>query len=110
LGQSVNGTIDADGPRCFPNWDATARCLQYEVKVPTEGTLVATLTVSGPSRGTYNSEVFLVASDGNWFIHDDVWPEQHVSASVLPGDVFRVVVPSYGPFPDAFEVRADARP
>ena len=112
VGQTVSGAVEEADPRCFHNWDATGRCRQYEVRVAADGTLVATLTGSGPSRGLYNTEVFLMAGDGSWtFDRDaDAWPERHVSLPARRGEAYRVVVISYGPFPDAFEVRADVQP
>ena len=110
VGQSVSGAIESADAACFPNWDATGRCRQYEVRVAVDGTLVATLTGSGPSRGMYNTELFLAAADGAWESAETTWPQRRVSMPARRGDAYRVVVLSYGPFPDAFEVRADAQP
>ena len=110
VGETVNATIESGDPRCFPNWDATGRCRQDQVRPATTGELIATLTGSGPSRGMFNTEVFLLLADGSWFRAEDAWPERHISAAVGQGESYRIVVLSYGPFPDPFELRADVTP
>jgi hypothetical protein len=76
----------------------------------TDGTLHGTLRVSGPSRGIYNPELFLVASDGTWAWAPESWPERSVSMPARRGETYRIVVLAYGPFPEAFEVTAELSP
>ena len=110
LGQTVTEAIESSDARCFPAWDATGRCRQYEVTVAADSTLIATLVGSSPSRGEYNTELFLVTAEGDWRDATHTWPERQVSMPAKSGQSFRLLVLSYGPFPDAFEIRADARP
>ena len=108
-GNNVQAVIEDGDPRCFPSWDATGRCRQYDVTTPANGTLVATLTASGSSRGSWNPDVFLVAPDGSWTVADDTWPTKHVSGQIQGGVAYRVVVISYGPFPDVLQVNVEVR-
>jgi hypothetical protein len=110
-GQVVAGAIESADPVCFPNWDSTGHCQQYEVTAPLDGSLVAILTwPPGPSRGIYSPELFLVAPDQSWIWADEIFPNRRGSAHVSKGDTYRLVVLSYGPFPDRYELTADVYP
>lgn len=102
---TVQGTVNDRDPACFPNWDASGRCRQHDLTMPADGTLLA--TVRWTSRGFYNPEVFLVTPEGHWVYSDDpAWPERQVSLPAKTGLTYRIVVISYGPFPDGFELTA----
>jgi len=103
-GDSIDVMIEDSDPRCFPNWDSIGRCGQFDATVPADGTLVATLTASGPSRASWNPDVFIAASDGRWIYPDFGWPATRVSLPVERGLTYRVVVLSYGPFPDVLQL------
>jgi hypothetical protein len=107
IGQRVEGAVDALDADCFPAWDARGRCRAYQLTVEATGTLVATMTGTGPSRGLSNPEIFLIAPDGRWTWSGEGWPERHVDMAATSGLVYRVVVISYGPFPDAFALMVD---
>lgn len=92
----VKGIVDGTYPDCFPGWDATGHCRQYDFVAGSDGLVVATLTWSGPSRGLHDPDVFLVAPDGAWEYTKDAWPEKHVTIRVRSGLTYRVVVMSYG--------------
>ena len=107
IGDRIHGVVEAADPGCFPAWDATGRCRAYEVVAPMEGTLVANLTDTGPTRGIYDPEVFLVAPDGAWTFSTEGWPDRQVSFAARSGLSYLVVVISYGPFPDAFTLKVE---
>jgi hypothetical protein len=95
---------------CFPNWDSTGRCRQYDLTAAMDGTLVAVLTWPGPSRGIYSPELFLVAPDQSWIWADEIFPNRRGSARISKGETFRLVVLAYGPYPDRYELTADVHP
>ena len=106
-GEVVPGSIELADPACFPNWDSAGRCRQYELTAPTDGTLLATLKVSGPTRGPYNPELFLVAPDASWYWAPEEWPERRLRLQARQGESYRIVVVAYGPYPEAFQITAD---
>lgn len=106
-GTTIDVTIQQTDPACFPNWDSSGRCRQFDVAMPADGTLVATLTYPGPSRGDWNPDVFIAAPDGQWVPPDFGWPDRQVRSPAKQGMTYRVVVLSYGPFPDAVQLMVD---
>lgn len=108
-GASVDVTILADDPQCFPNWDSTGRCRQFEVTLPTDGTLVASVTLPVPDRGWWNPEVFIAAPDGDWREPEYGRTANSVSMSARAGLTYLVVVISYGPFPDVSPLSVEVR-
>lgn len=107
-GQVVAGTVESADPVCFPNWDSSGHCRQYEVTAPVDGLLVVVLNwPAEPPRGIYSPELFLVAPDQSWSFADEVFPNRRGSAQVAKGDTYRLVVLAYGPFPDRYELTAD---
>jgi hypothetical protein len=110
VGEIVSGAIELADPACFPNWDSTGHCRQYELTPSMDGTLIATLGTSAPSRGFYNPELFLVAPDDSWYWAPEDWPERRLRLTVRQGESYRIVVLAYGPFPETFQVTADVVP
>ena len=108
-GSRIEATVEDGDPRCFPNWDSSGRCRQFDVTMTADGTLVATLTGSGPSRGGWNPDVFLAAPDGRWMYPDLQWPANRVSWLAEGGVTYRVVVLSYGPFPDVLQLTVEVQ-
>jgi hypothetical protein len=108
LGAEATATVEEDDPRCFQNWDATGRCEQFEVTMPADGILVATLTLPQPDRGIWTPEIFLVAPNGDWLPHEFGSPTTSVRMAAARGQAYLIVVMSYGPFPDALRVRVEA--
>jgi hypothetical protein len=109
-GVLIEGTVTGDDSVCFPNWDATGHCRQYDFMAASDGVIAATLTWTGPSRGLYDPEVFLAAPDGRWDYAPDAWPEKHVTIGVRGGVTYRVVVMSYGESELSFGLRVDLQP
>jgi hypothetical protein len=107
LGARIDAIVEAGDAECFPNWDARGRCRAFEVVAAASGTLVASMIGSGPSRGMTNPEIFLIAPGGSWTWSDEGWPERHVKMAATNGVVYRIVVISYGPFPDVFALTVD---
>jgi hypothetical protein len=56
-----------------------------------------------------NPELFIVAADGTWTWSGEGWPERQTTLPATAGLVYRVVVISYGPFPDAFALLVDVQ-
>ena len=109
-GTLVQGIINGTYPVCFPNWDATGHCRQYDFVAATDGLLVATLTWAGPSRALYDPEVFLMSPDGGWEYARDAWPEKHVTIRARSGVTYQVVVLSYGESDLSFGLVVDVQP
>jgi hypothetical protein len=103
-GTAVEGIIDGRDPECFPNWDATGHCRQYDVTAPSDGLMLATLQWSEPRRGLFDPDVFLVAPDGVWVYAPDGSGAKQAGLSVKAGLVYHVVVLSYGTEPQAFKL------
>jgi hypothetical protein len=103
-GTPVEAIIDGSDPDCFPDWDATGHCRQYDFTAPSDGMMFATLQWPEPSRGLYNPDVFLVAHDGTWVYAPDGPTEKQARLAVRAGFVYHVVVLSYGAVPQAFRL------
>ena len=99
-GQTVDVTVGSTAPTCFLNWDSTARCRQFDFTSPRDGTLVATLFLRAPSRASDNPDVIIVGPDGDWRAPDFGWPENRAQMLAKEGMSYRIVVLSYGPFPE----------
>jgi hypothetical protein len=108
-GTTVESTVNGGDPVCFPNWDATGHCRQYDFVAASDGLVVATLTWAGPSRGLYDPDVFLVAPDGRWEYTKDAWPEKQVTIPARSGLTYRVVVMSYGASELSFALLVDVQ-
>jgi hypothetical protein len=109
-GQVVTGIVESDDPVCFPNWDSSGHCRQYELTASIDGTLVATLTWPGASRGLWDPDLFLVTPDQSWIWAGELRPGKRGSIPVSRGASYRLVILSYGPFPDRFELAVDVNP
>ena len=109
VGTAVIGTIDGRDPVCYPNWDSSGRCRQFDLTAPADGTLHVTLTWEGPSRGIYDPELFVRTASGSWMYSDDIWPERHARILVTAGASYRIVVIAYGPA-QPFGQRLDLQP
>jgi hypothetical protein len=109
-GTLIEGTVTKADPVCFPNWDSSGHCRQYDFVAASDGVIVATLTWTGPSRGLYDPDVFLAAPDGSWDVAQAGWPEKHVTIAVRSGVTYRVVVMSYGESEFTFGLRVDVQP
>jgi hypothetical protein len=106
----VASAIEATDPVCFPNWDSSGRCRQYELTASINGTLVVTLTWPPPSRGIYDPELFLIAPDQSWIYADNVPPSRRGTIRIARGGKYRIVVLAYGEFPDRFELAVEELP
>jgi hypothetical protein len=109
-GVLIQGTVTGDDSVCFPNWDATGHCRQFDFVSAADGVIAATLTWTGPSRGQYDPDVFLAAPDGYWDFAPAAWPEKHVTIRARSGVTYRVVVMSYGESELSFGLRVDVQP
>jgi hypothetical protein len=107
-GSRVQGTVEAGDPVCFPNWDSSGHCRQFDLTASSDGTLRATLTWEGPSRGVNDPELFLISPDGAWVYSEDPWPERHLTFHGSTGATYRIVVIGYQP-PQAFEVLVEVQ-
>jgi hypothetical protein len=105
----VSGTIGARDPVCYPNWDSSGRCQQFDLTAPADGTLHVTLTWEGPSRGVYDPELFVRTASGAWVYSEDMWPERHARFPMTAGASCRIVVIGYGSA-QPFELRLDLQP
>jgi hypothetical protein len=98
----VQDTIEASAPQCFPNWDASGRCRQYDLEMPLDGTMLVTLQWPGPSRGLYDPEVFVVMPNRSRVDYEGAWPERTLRMKAARGEQFRIVIIAYPPFPNEF--------
>jgi hypothetical protein len=102
-GSRVEAIVEASDPVCFPNWDSSGHCRQFDLTASSDGTLRATLRWEGPSRGVYDPELFVVSPDGAWVYSEDPGPERRLSFRGSIGQTYRIMVIGYQP-PQAFEV------
>lgn len=109
VGTVVSGTIDSRDPVCYPNWDSSGRCQQFDLTVPADGTLNVTLTWEGPSRDVYDPELFVRTPNGSWVYSQGLWPAKHARVLTAAGAPCRIVVIAYGPA-QPFELRLDLQP
>ena len=93
---------------CFPNWDSSGHCRQFDLTASSDGTLRATLKWEGPSRDVYDPELFLISPDGAWVYSEDPWPARHLTFHGSTGQTYRIVVIGYQP-PQAFEVLVEVQ-
>jgi hypothetical protein len=107
-GSGANGIVEAGDPVCFPNWDSSGHCRQFDLAASSDGTLRATLKWEDRSRGVYDPELFVVSPDGAWLYSEDPWPERHLSFRGSAGQTYRIVVIGYQP-PQAFEVLVEVQ-
>ena len=105
-GETAAGVIEFTDPVCFPNWDSTGHCREYQLTAAIDGTLEATLIWEGLDRGFYNPDLFLVAPDESWIWANELFRKKQGTARISAGETHRLVVLSYGPFPDRFELTA----
>lgn len=108
-GTLIEGIVTGADPVCFPNWDATGHCRQFDFVAASDGAIVATLTWT-PSRGLDDPDVFLAAPDGQWEFARDAWPEKHVTIRARSGVTYHVVVMNYGEPELSFGLRVDVQP
>jgi len=110
-GVLIQGTVTGDDSVCFPNWDATGHCRQFDFVSAADGVIAATLTWTGPAcNPLYDPDVFLAAPDGPWDFAHDACPEKHVTIRARSGVTYRVVVMSYGESELSFGLRVDVQP
>jgi hypothetical protein len=109
-GTTAEGTIVAGAPGCYPNWDASGRCAQFDLTPTTDGTLLVRVKWTGPARGSFEPDLFLVTAEGFWVWAGAGWPDKQGTLLVKSGLTYHLVVISYGPFPDTFAVSADVQP
>lgn len=105
-GAVAHGTVEASDPVCFRNWDARGRCRQFEYTVSTDASFRVTL--SWPSRGVSDLELFLLSPDGTWVFSDAPWPERRLEIRGQAGQTYRIVVIGYQP-PQPFEVLVEVQ-
>ena len=105
-GTMVEGVISGTDPVCFPDWDAAGHCHEYDLVMPTDGLLVATLTWAGPSRGLYDPDLFLATPGGGWLYSEDSWPQKRLSMRATSGSTVSLAVLSYGTSEQSFQLLA----
>jgi hypothetical protein len=109
-GRLSEGTIGEGDPACFYNWDASARCRQFNFTPQADGRLVAILKWPEPYGPLTDPDVFLVAPDGAWVISGYGPAEKRVAIPVKSSLTYRIVVMSYVQSPQAFSLLAELQP
>ena len=56
-GSLIQGTVEPGDPVCFPNWDSSGHCRQFDLTASTDGILLATLKWERPSLGLYRPRI-----------------------------------------------------
>jgi hypothetical protein len=102
-GSPVRGIVESGDPICFPTWDSSGHCRQFDLTATSDVILRATLKWEGPSRGVYDPELFLILPDGTWVYSDTPGPERHLTFHGSTGQSYHIVVIGYQP-PQEFEV------
>jgi hypothetical protein len=108
-GMRTEVRVEGSDTTCFPNWDSRGHCRAFDFVAPQSGRLTITLELPSPSRGLADPEVILIAPNGAWDFTSDAWPLRHVAMDAQSDKTYRIVVISYGPFPDTVYVQADLK-
>jgi hypothetical protein len=106
IGQTVDDRVDANAPNCFPEWDISGRCRQFDVVSDGRGVLVAALDWL-PVAGDWGPDVFIVASTGTWVVSPETDPPRTVSFPAEAGSAYRIVVLSYRPAGEDFRLKTE---
>lgn len=107
-GVLTKGTVEPGDPVCFPQWDSSGRCRQFNMTASSEGSFRVSLKWEGPSLGAYDPELFLIPPDGDWAYNDDPWPERQLRFHGSAGQTYRIVVVGYR-LPQAFEILVEVQ-
>jgi Carboxypeptidase regulatory-like domain len=92
LGTTVSGTVRVDGPGCYPLWDLQARCQQFLITPPADGTLELTLAWDG----IVEMEIVLMGDDENAPLAAGLGPSpSRLTAQVSRGESYEVRVLGY---------------
>jgi hypothetical protein len=109
IGQTVDDRVDATAANCFPEWDSSGRCRQFDVMSDRRGVLVASLEWL-PVAGDWGPDVFIVASTGTWAVSEETNPPRMVRFQVDAGSAYRIVVLSYRPAGEDFRLTTELQP
>ena len=93
-GQSIADRVGSDAPHCFEQWDATARCRQFDIALSSSGALTARLMWI-PVAGQWDPDLFFVYPNGDWRVAGDSLAPKSATISVEAGPTYRIVVLSY---------------
>jgi hypothetical protein len=93
-GQSITDKIAIEAPHCFEQWDATARCRQFDLATPSVGILTARL-IWTRLPDEWDPELFLVRPDGRRVWAPDGPAPKSATISVEAGTIYRIVILSY---------------
>jgi Carboxypeptidase regulatory-like domain len=92
VGTTVSGTVRADGPVCYPLWDAQSRCQQFVLTTPADGTLEMTLVWNGSTA----LELLLMGDDESYPLAYAPDPSPNrLTAAVRRGIAYEVRVLAY---------------
>ena len=110
VGDVVEGTITPDDVPCFPFWDLTGRCWQYDLTPSGDGTLELRLHWTDQHR---TMTLFIVNDAIGWQSSDRpgtplVGTEVPLNLPVSAGHTYHVLVMSYSP-PQSFQMSTQLR-
>lgn len=94
-GETIASEVRLDDPNCYPEWDSSSRCRQFDLVAPVDGELKATLTWTDPSRGDFDPELFIVTTGKDAVYASTKWPKRIAAIKIRAGATYRIVVLSY---------------
>ena len=94
IGQSVRAQVEIEAPHCYENWDAGARCRQFDLAVPTSGMLRVEFEWPSMNR-LLDPDLFFVNPNGDWQWLGDGPTPRSATISVNGGADYHIVVLSY---------------
>ena len=107
-GEVVQTSVARSDPFCFPFWDLTGQCRQFDLTATQDGTLEVRLSWSEP---VFEMTAFVVHPSVGWISSD--WPivgrEARLRVSVTAGSTYHLLMMSYKP-PENFALMATIRP
>lgn len=112
VGDVAQATVQPDDPVCFPNWDLSGRCRQYDLTALRDGTLEIRLAWTEPAWDrqmtsfVVNDSIGWITSEWSPVVRDVT--EAWLRLPVRAGHPYHLLVMSYGP-PQSFEMTTTLR-
>ena len=94
VGESIHAQVEIEAPHCYENWDASARCRQFDLAVPTSGMLHVEFEWPFINR-LLDPDLFFVNPNGDWQRLGNGPTPRSATISVNGGADYHLVVLSF---------------